>query len=127
MDLNTNHARIHVPLPHSDNPAEAEARKTEYRLPAATPNHTPLIIRQDPTHDGTRWAIIHVPGSRPMRHVWTKDGWDAAWCLSREEIYCWPNSAEALKQAQRAMTDADYEADVDNADPIHKSHVPITA
>jgi hypothetical protein len=109
MDLSTTPASTNGLL----NPAALQP--TEYRLTPPTPNHTPITIRRGPARNGTRWAVIHVPGDRPKRHVWTKDGWDAAWCLSREEMYCWPSSAEAIEQARRAMADVDYEADEPSA------------
>ncbi|GGZ72953.1 hypothetical protein ACFOOM_01200 [Streptomyces echinoruber] len=95
---------------------DLEGLVTEYRLPPAPPAYTPLIVRRDPAYDGTRWAILHDPGDSTVRRAWTADGWEMAWSLTHQEVFCWPDAETALAQARRAQAqDDEHEPDVDGA------------
>lgn len=94
---------------------------TEYRLPPAPPAFTPLIVRRDPAYDGTRWAVLHDPGDNSVRRAWTDEGWQMAWSLTHDELFCWPNSATAMAQARRAQG-AEDDPDTDGAGRTPESY-----
>ena len=95
------------------------ATATEFRLEPAPPNFTPLIVRRDPTYDGTRWTVLHDPGDIAVRRVWTPEGWEMAWASKDEEIYCWPDAAAALAAARQAQ--AEYEENDGNVDGVGRT------
>jgi hypothetical protein len=75
------------------------AAATEYRV--WNPNGMGLYVRRAVGFNafGVLQARTHAEG----RRAWTREGWQLTALLSNEELFCWPDAATAVAEAQRLV------------------------
>ncbi|WP_405960561.1 hypothetical protein OG235_24515 [Streptomyces sp. NBC_00024] len=75
---------------------------TEYRV--WNPGRIGLYVRR--AVGATGFAVWEARTRRKGRRAWTREGWQFLALLSDEELFCWPDAATAVAEAQRLVNDS---------------------